>query len=115
MPTSVTTSSHKYGYIQSSTSQSVREHDIFGLIVHAASAIIFALEPHHLEPFSHETRARPVRHHEVRDRPAWAEHLRDALGGHLGHAMDEFEFEFEADELPTSSATIGRGSCGLCL
>ena len=29
--------------------------------------------------------------------PAWAEHLRDALEDHLGHAMEEFEFE--ADEL----------------
>lgn len=29
--------------------------------------------------------------------PAWAEHLRDAPEDHLGHAMDEFEFE--ADEL----------------
>ena len=29
--------------------------------------------------------------------PAWAEHLRDALGDHLGHTMEEFEFE--ADEL----------------
>ena len=29
--------------------------------------------------------------------PAWAEHLRDALDDHLGHAMEEFEFE--ADEL----------------
>lgn len=27
--------------------------------------------------------------------PAWAEHLRDALGDHLGPAMDEFDFEFE--------------------
>ena len=29
--------------------------------------------------------------------PAWAEHLRDALDDHLGHASEEFEFE--ADEL----------------
>jgi hypothetical protein len=27
--------------------------------------------------------------------PAWAEHLRDALGDHFGPAMDEFDFEFE--------------------
>lgn len=27
--------------------------------------------------------------------PAWAEHLRDALGDHLGTAMEEFDFEFE--------------------
>ena len=29
--------------------------------------------------------------------PAWADHLRDALGDHLGLAMEEFDFE--ADEL----------------
>ena len=27
--------------------------------------------------------------------PAWANHLRDALGDHLGPAMEEFDFEFE--------------------
>ncbi len=27
--------------------------------------------------------------------PAWAEHLREALGGHLGPAMVEFDFKFE--------------------
>src|SRR3546814_20897306 len=41
--------------------------------------------------------------------PAWADHLRDALGDHLGLAIEEFDFE--ADEL---ADIVGEHWAGVC-